>query len=296
MMSEPSDGTSSHSLTATVNRFAPTIQWMSVALIVLSVVLIFRRLPIGPAVQAMAEWSEELSFWGPLAFGLIYVAAVVALIPGSALTLAAGALFGLLGGTIIASLASTTGAALAFLVSRYLARERISAKLQNNPKFNAIDKAIAKNGWKIVALLRLSPAVPFNLQNYLYGLTDIRFWPYVLTSWLAMMPPTFMYVYIGDLGRESLQAVGGAERVRSPAEWIFLIVGFIATVALIVYATRLARTTLREQIGAAEPLEQKPDSQDAWDSQKGWPWRATAVAILAALALVVAGYVQFHNH
>jgi uncharacterized membrane protein YdjX (TVP38/TMEM64 family) len=266
------------------------------ALIVLSIVLIFRHLPVGPAVQAMAAWIEELGYLGPLAFGLIYVAAVVALMPGSALTMAAGALFGLIGGTTIASVASTTGAALAFLIGRYLARERISANLQNYLKFHAMDIAIAKNGWKIVAMLRLSPALPFNLQNYLYGLTDIRFWPYVLTSWLAMMPATFMYVYLGDLGRESLQAVGGAERARSPAEWIFLIVGFIATVALTMYLTRLARTTLREQIVAAEAVEQKLDFQDGRDSQKGWPWRATAAAILAALALVVAGYVQFHNH
>jgi uncharacterized membrane protein YdjX (TVP38/TMEM64 family) len=296
MMNEPSNDTPSSGLTETVNRFAPAIQWVSVGLIVLSIVLIFRQLPVGQAVQALAEWIEGLGFWGPLAFGLIYIAAVVALMPGSALTLAAGALFGLIGGTAIGSMASTTGAALAFLISRYLARDRIAAKLQQYPKFDAIDKTISKSGWKIVALLRLSPAVPFNVQNYLYGLTGIRFWPYLLTSWLAMLPATFMYVYLGDLGRESLQAVGRAERVRTPAEWAMLIMGLFATAALTTYLTRLVRATLREQIGVAEAFELKPDSQAGRSSQKGWPWRATAAAILAALALVVAGYVQFHNH
>jgi uncharacterized membrane protein YdjX (TVP38/TMEM64 family) len=234
-------------LTATLNRYAPALKWLFVAVILVSAALLLRRLPVGPAVRMLEGWIDSLGIWGPLVFGLIYVAAVVALLPGSALTLAAGALFGLVGGTIVASLASTTGAALAFLISRYLARDRIAAKLHHYPKFDAIDKAIGGNGWKIVALLRLSPAVPFNLQNYLYGVTGIRFWTCVLTSWLAMLPATFLYVYLGHLGRQSLDAAaGGAERARSPAEWTMLIVGLIATFAVTVYLTYLARKALRQ--------------------------------------------------
>jgi uncharacterized membrane protein YdjX (TVP38/TMEM64 family) len=293
-MNEPSNGIASRRLTATVKRFASAIQWVSVGLILLSLVLILRRLPVWPVVKALGEWIEELGFWGSLVFGLIYAAAVVALIPGSVLTLAAGALFGLTGGTIIASLASTTGSSVAFLISRSWARERIAAKLKRYPKFEAIDQAVSESGWKIVALLRLSPAVPFNLQNYLYGLTGIRFWPYVLTSWLAMMPATFMYVYLGDLGRESLQAAGGTEHPPSPSEWGMLIVGLIATVGVAVYLTRLARKALREQIGIAGAIEPTPNSQAGRDRPKGWPWGAIIAAILAVAALVVAGYAQFN--
>jgi uncharacterized membrane protein YdjX (TVP38/TMEM64 family) len=281
-------------LTAIANRFAPAIQWMSVGVVVFSIVLIVRQLPFGPAVRSLAGWIEGLGYWGLLAFGLIYVAAVVALIPGSVLTLAAGALFGLIGGTMIASLASTTGAALAFLLSRYSARDWVAAKLRRYPEFEAIDQAIGRSGWKIVTLLRLSPAVPFNLQNYLYGLTGIRFWPYVLSSWLAMMPATFMYVYLGDLGRESLQAVGSVEHARSPTEWVVLIVGLIATVAVTVYLTRLARKTLREQIGIAGAAEPMPNFEAGRDRPNGWPRGATVAAILAVAALVVAGYAQFN--
>jgi uncharacterized membrane protein YdjX (TVP38/TMEM64 family) len=295
MRNKPSDGPFPNGLTAAVNRFAPAIMWVSVGLIVLSIVLIFCQLSVGPVVQALAGWVEGLGFWGPLAFGLIYVVAVLALIPGSALTLAAGALFGLIGGTIIASLASTSGAALAFLVGRYLARDRIAAKLERYPRFDAIDIAISKSGWKIVALLRLSPAIPFNLQNYLYGLTGIRFWPYVLTSWLMMLPATFMYVYLGVIGRESLQAAaGGTECARTPVEWAMLIVGLIATVAVTIYLTRLARSALRQQISVAGVVESKLVFQAGRDQTAGWPWGATVAAILALAALILAGYVQFY--
>src|SRR5687767_14061170 len=100
------------------------------------------------------------------------------------LAVVAGGLFGLVRGTIIVSLASTTTAALAFLIARYLARERVRRMVEHSPKLRAVDAAIGNEGWKVVALLRLSPAVPFNVQNYLYGVTAIRFWPCVLTSWV----------------------------------------------------------------------------------------------------------------
>jgi uncharacterized membrane protein YdjX (TVP38/TMEM64 family) len=294
-MNEASNATPAKGPTATVNRFATAIKGVSVALIVLSVALIFRQLPVGPAVQALEGWIESLGIWGPLTFGLIYVVAVAALIPGSALTLAAGALFGLVSGTIVTSLASTTGAALAFLISRYLARDRIAAEIRRYPKFDAIDKAISASGWKIVALLRLSPAVPFNLQNYLYGLTGIRFWPCVLASWVAMLPGTFLYVYLGHIGRESLEAAaGGAERPRSLAEWAMLIVGLLATLAVAVYLTYLARKALHQYTGIALAEESRPDALAGQSRPKGWPWGATVAAVLALAVLAVAGYVQFH--
>lgn len=290
-----SKGTSSRGLAVTVNRFATAIQWVSVALIVLSVALILRRLPVGPVVQKLENWIEGQGIWAPLAFGLIYMAAAVGLMPGSALTLAAGALFGLVGGTIVASLASTTGAALAFLISRYLARGRIAAKLRHYPKFDAIDTAISESGWKIVALLRLSPAVPFNLQNYLYGLTGIRFRPCVLASWVAMLPGTFLYVYLGHIGRESLEAAaGGAERPRSPVEWAMLILGLLATLAVAVYITYLARKAIHQYAGIAGAEESRPDVQAGQARPKGWPWGTTVTAVLALAALAVAGYTQFH--
>jgi uncharacterized membrane protein YdjX (TVP38/TMEM64 family) len=224
------------------------LRWALFAAIAVGLTWVVRVVPVGPMLAVLRGWVEGSGSWGPVVFGLLDVLAVVALVPGSALTLAAGALFGLTVGTIVASVASTTGAALSFLIARYLARGRVEALAGKDARFAAIDRAIAAGGWKVVALLRLSPAVPFNLQNYLYGLTGIRFWPYLLTSWVAMLPGTFLYVSLGHAGRAGLEAASGGEsRVRTPAEWAFLVVGLLATVAVTVYVTRLARKALRQR-------------------------------------------------
>ncbi len=199
-------------LVAKANQYATLIKWCSIVLIVGALLWLVRSLPVDRAVTALNTWVQDLGFWGPLVFGLIYVVATVLLLPASALTLAAGAVFGLAEGLITVSLASTTGAALALLIARYLARDKIMELARRNPKFEAIDQAIGERGWKIVALLRLSPAVPFNIQNYFYGVTGIRFWTCVLTSWVAMLPGTLMYVYLGHIGGQGLEAVAGADR------------------------------------------------------------------------------------
>ncbi len=271
-------------------RLASGVKWVSVLVTVAALLVIARLLPI----QNWLDWLRQridTGVWGAILFGLIYVAATVLFVPGLILTIAAGAVFGLLTGTLIVSLASTTGAALAFLIARYLARDKVAEMARRNPKFDAIDKAIGEGGWKIVALLRLSPAVPFNLQNYLYGLTPIRFWPYVLTSWLAMAPGTLMYVYIGHV---TGVAVGG-ERRRSPAEWVALGVGLAATIGVTVYVTYLARKQLQKQTHIADAAEPAPDpdahepAEDHTPAAEGWPGSATialAVAILAVAAAI----------
>ena len=276
---------------AAVSRHATLIKGCSVAVIVGSSLLSLRRLPVGPIVEALERWIAGLGVWGPVVFGLVYVAAVLLLIPGSVLTLAAGALFGLAGGTIVTSLSSTTAAALAFLIARYLARDWVVRKARMYPRFGAIDRAVREGGWKIVALLRLSPAVPFTLQNYFYGLTGIRFWPYLLTSWLTMLPGTFLYVYLGHVGRVGAEAAGGAH-TRTPAEWAMLIVGLLATVAVTVYVTRLARKALRERIGGAEEGSRTPPGLVEPVQPNGWPWGATLLAGLALAALTAAIFLQ----
>ena len=117
---------------------------------------------------------------------------------------------------------------------------------ENNRHFDAIDKAIEEGGWKVVGLLRLSPAIPFNVQNYLYGLTKVKFWPYVLTSWIAMMPGTFMYIYLGNVSGAAL----GGDQEKSVGQWVLLGVGLLATVAVTVYITKLAKSKLDEDVDA----------------------------------------------
>lgn len=219
----------------------------SIVITVLCLVALSRLFPVGTLLAPLTDWIERLGGWGLALFTLIYAGATVLFVPGSALTLASGALFGLWWGTLAVSLGSTLGAAAAFLIARYLARSAVERKLADHPKFRAIDQAVRDGGWKIVVLLRISPMVPFNLQNYLYGLTSIRFWQCVLASWVAMLPGTFLYVYLGYAGRAGVAAAGGAGGGRGMVEWMMLAAGLLATAAVTVYVSRLAGRAIRRE-------------------------------------------------
>jgi uncharacterized membrane protein YdjX (TVP38/TMEM64 family) len=272
-------------------RYDPWLRTTAIALAVVGVVLLLQRVvPTEQAVAALESWLGELGAWAPVAFGLVYVVATVLLLPGSALTLAGGAIFGLAVGTLTVSLASTTSAAICLLLSRYLARDAVAERIASRPRFRAIDQAIADGGWRIVALLRLSPAVPFNLQNYMYGLTAIPFWPCVLTSWIAMLPGTVLYVYLGVVGRRGLEAAAGGASA-SVGQWVLLVVGLLATIVVTAYVTRLARralakhTSLEEAtVGEARP-EKKRQALVAGLSGITLGWLAAAATILGVVAL-----------
>jgi uncharacterized membrane protein YdjX (TVP38/TMEM64 family) len=263
---------------------------VAIALVLAGVVVLLQRAaPTAQAIVALEAWLERLGAWAPIAFGLVYVVATVLLLPGSAITLAGGALFGRGLGTVTVSLASTTSAAVAFLIARYLARDAVAARLATRPRFRAVDQAIAEGGWRIVALLRLSPAVPFSLQNYMYGLTAIRFWPCVLTSWIAMLPGTLLYVYLGTVGRRGLEAAAGSGTAGA-GQWVLLVVGLLATAAVTVYVTRLARRALArvgsfEEIEApARPPATAPRALVAGLSGVTLAWLAAAAPVVAVAA------------
>jgi uncharacterized membrane protein YdjX (TVP38/TMEM64 family) len=185
-----------------------------------------------------------LGAWAPLAFVLGYILATVALVPGSILTLAAGALFGLWKGALLAFIAATLGAAAAFLVARHLARDFVHRRLGGDPRIAAIDRAIGDHGRKIVFLLRLSPAFPFNLLNYLLGLTTVRFTDYLIAS-LGMLPGTFLYVYYGKVVGDVARLAGPNPVRGTPAYYALLGVGLAATITVVAVVTRAARRTLQ---------------------------------------------------
>ena len=205
----------------------------------------------GQYIPQFAAWVEGLGVWGPLVFILGYAVATVAFIPGSLLTLAAGAIFGLVKGTLYTFCGATLGASASFLVARYVARRAIEKKTAGNAKFAAIDKAVGQEGFKIVALLRLSPIFPFNLLNYGLGLTKVRFLDYFLAS-IAMLPGTLLYVYYGKAAG-SLAVIaavaGGAKTEKGTAYWVTLGIGLLATVVVTTFITRLAGKALKQQIG-----------------------------------------------
>lgn len=203
---------------------------------------------VGGYLPAFAQWVDGLGVWGPVVFILAYAAATVVFVPGSLLTLAAGAIFGLASGTVLVFIAATLGAAAAFLVSRYVARSAIERRLSANPKFAAIDKAVGAQGRKIVFLLRLSPVFPFNLLNYGLGLTQVRFTDYVIAS-AGMLPGTLLYVYYGKLAGDVAALAGGAAPEKGAGYYAVLMLGLVATVAVTTVVTRTARKALREATG-----------------------------------------------
>lgn len=205
----------------------------------------------GGYVPQFAEWVDSLGVWGPLVFIAGYVVAVVAFVPGSILTLAAGAIFGIGAGVLYVIVAATLGASAAFLVSRYVARGAIEQRLAGNPKFAAIDRAVGEQGRKIVFLLRLSPAFPFTLLNYGLGLTRVRFLDYVVAC-IGMLPGTLLYVYYGKLAGDVAALAGGAAPERGAEYYAVLVVGLVATVVVTALVTRTARRALAESTEVVE--------------------------------------------
>ncbi|MGE4159311.1 MAG: DUF547 domain-containing protein [Planctomycetota bacterium] len=253
---------------------------ISTLVIILALASLVHLMPLDRLMTWMTRTVDMWGWRGGFLFGGFYVACALLFIPGSALTLAGGALFGLGWGTLVVSLASTTSAGLAFLIGRHVARNAVHRWAGKSPKFSAIDRAIGTGGWKIISLLRLSPAIPFSLGNYLFGLTSIAFWPYLLASWISMLPGTFMYVYLGYASREGLASAGSTGQGKTPGEWALLILGLVATLIVTVYVTQLARKAIQESTTMTLPpiTPTPPTEQPRWNTQ-------TCFLILVALVL-----------
>ena len=217
--------------------------WLFYVGIAIALIVAAKYLHVQDLLKQTLDWIGRLGRWGAILFIAIYIVATVLFIPGSVLTLGAGAVFGVAWGSIYVSIASTLGATCAFLVGRHLARNAIARKIEGNERFAAIDKAVASEGWKIVALTRLSPVFPFTLLNYAFGLTRVKLGHYMLASWIGMMPGTVMYVYLGSLAKAA-----SGERTRTTSEWVLYGAGLVATIAVTIFVTRIARKALAQKI------------------------------------------------
>ncbi|WP_417514687.1 TVP38/TMEM64 family protein [Minwuia sp.] len=216
--------------------------------VLVAIIAAYSVLPIADWIEAFRTWIEGLGPVGWVVFALVYAFAVLALVPGALLTLAAGVAFGLWGFPIVV-IGATIGAGMSFLAGRYLVRERVQRVIQQRPKLRAIDAAIEEDGWKIVALLRLSPVVPFSLQNWVFGTTAVGFFPYLLATFFGIMPGTLLYVWIGSLGGA---AAAGEE--ASALKYVFFGVGIVATLIVTILVGRKASAKLKEH-GLEEVVE-----------------------------------------
>ncbi|HEY8121699.1 MAG TPA: TVP38/TMEM64 family protein [Myxococcota bacterium] len=218
--------------------------------VVLGVLALAALIALGRAAGARIDefraWIDGLGAVGPIAFVAAYAIGVAAFLPGAALTIAGGAIFGVVKGTAIVFGAALLGSTLAFLIARYLARGFVEQRIAGNAQFAAIDRAIGQQGRKIVFLLRLSPVFPFSLGNYALGLTRVGLADYVIAG-AGMLPGTLLYVYLGSVATDvaSAAAVGGAASGRTA----LTIVGLAATALVTIFVTRIARRALADASG-----------------------------------------------
>jgi len=209
-----------------------------------------RILGLGGHLDELRSWILGLGPVGPLVFIAIYAIAVVAAVPGSVLTIAAGAMFGSALGVAVVSVASTLGAAMAFAVARWLARDAVAGWLAGNEKLARLDRMTERHGAVVVAITRLVPLFPFTLLNYGFGLTGVRFRTYVLWSWLCMLPGTVLYVVGADA------VTRGLAEGRVP--WALVAVVVATAVAL----TLLVRRARRALAADPEVPDEAGDTDD----------------------------------
>ncbi|HHC73434.1 MAG TPA: sulfurtransferase [Thiotrichales bacterium] len=202
---------------------------------------------------ALESWVGGAGFAGPPVFMLLYALATVLFLPGSVLTLAGGALFGPVWGTLINLTGATVGAALAFLVARYLAADWVERK--TGGRLRQLKEGVENEGWRFVAFVRLVPLFPFNLLNYALGLTRIRFLDYVIASWLFMLPGAVAYTYVGWVGREALAGEEGLIQKILLALALLAVVGFLPRfIAIVRRGPMLSVPALKERLDSGEEL------------------------------------------
>lgn len=195
----------------------PRDWWKPVVLIgiIVTLFIVVNVYGFGGNIEELQQWILSLGIWGPIAFFVIYLGAIIATIPGTIFGVIAGALFGSVIGVILISIASTVGSSLTFLIARYFARDIVARWLSKNKTMKRLDQLTEDHGVFIVGLTRLIPLFPFTLLNYGFGLTKVSFKTYVFWSWLCMLPGTIIVVVGTDLltqeitqGRAPLELVG----------------------------------------------------------------------------------------
>lgn len=222
-----------------MKRFVPLLLLIAAALAAWFLWL-QERLP------GFVEWAQAQGWLGVLVFGLGYAAATVLMIPGALITMLAGVVYGPWLGTAVVSPASVLGASAAFLLGRFTLRAAVERKMAGSRRFAALQTAMRREGFKILVLVRLSPVFPYSVVNYAFGITPLSLGAYACGSWLAMLPGTFLYVYLGATVGDLALLTSGAAPDAGAAGWVLKLVGLFATVVVTVLVTRAARRALAE--------------------------------------------------
>lgn len=219
------------------------LRWLLVGAVLLVVGVGWAFLPLGAWLAVFARWINSLGTFGVVGFAVVYALSTILIIPGAPMTIAAGVAYGWWGVPLVLVSASV-GSMLAFLASRYWFNDRIRAFTATRPRFRSAVDAVNEESWTVLALMRLSPVLPFNIQNYLLGLTAITLSSFFASTTAGMIPGAVLYTYLGILGLDAGQGSGNI------AKWTLLILGLIATVFVTMLISRRAKAKLEAQAGA----------------------------------------------
>ena len=226
-----------------------------IAALAAAVVALMIAAPVAEGAVALASWVRGAGIYGVAAFAGLYIVATVLLVPGSLLTASAGFAYGPVYGTLLVSPVSVLAALVSFALARTVLRDRLEQRLRSRARLAAVNEAVGRRGFVITALLRLSPILPFNLLNYLLGLSRVRVRDYALASWVGMLPATVLYVYAGSLVTRASQLSAGGARPAQTWRLALYAAGLVATAAAVAVTARLARRTLRRE-GALSTSEE----------------------------------------
>lgn len=224
-------------------------RWIASGIAVAALIASWYLLPLKDWMDALEAHVKGMGLLGGILYVAVYVVASLLFVPGSILGLGAGYVFGITGGMAVVWVGVILAAAAGFLVARYLARDRVERLARRSAKFGALDAAIGMSGWKAVGLVRLAAVVPFSLANYFFGLTSVRFVPFVAATAVSMLPGLFFYVYVGAAGKTL------GEVQRSPWEWVILGAAVLATAAMAVVLNRVTK-----KLGLRRPSPGSPSS------------------------------------
>lgn len=227
------------------SRRAFSVQLMGLALVIIVIALLSHFIPVIPFVAELQRRVTGMGRSGAVLYPLLFAACNVLLLPGGILSVGAGFFFGLWWGFFIVLLGNSIGAAVSFALSHWFGARYLSGRLSHNPMLQVLDKAVARDAWKIIFLCQLHPLFPTSLLNYLFGLTRIRFWPYMLWTAAGRAPGLFLYTYLGTLGQLGLNLARGKSHPRIVEYWTWG-GAFAITVLLFILLTRMAMRALRE--------------------------------------------------
>jgi len=221
------------------------------ALLVAAIVAVAVGMPLSQWLVDGAGWAENHRYAAGGLFIVAYTAAAVLVVPGTILTLAAGFVFGVAFGAALVSAGSLLGAIAAFLLGRFATRGWVAERVARSTRLRALVAVTREDGFTIVLLARLSPLLPYNVLNYLFGLTAVRLRDYVLGSWLGMLPATVLYVYIGSLAKTFSAITSDNPAAAWPRRALFVL-GFLVTVGLALWVARRATRELRGRLAAED--------------------------------------------